>query len=120
WDIAGKAAGLPVARLLGGRRAERLPAYASLIRYAEPALVARNVERAIEEGFRHIKLHEIEVEPTRAAREAVGPSVPIMLDVNCPWSVQEALRMARRLEPLELLWLEEPVWPPENIAGLAE
>lgn len=120
WDIVGKAAGLPVARLLGGRRAERLPAYASLIRYAEPALVARNVERAIGEGFRHIKLHEIEVAPTRAAREAAGPSVPIMLDVNCPWSVQEALQMARRLEPLDLLWLEEPVWPPENVAGLAE
>jgi len=120
WDIAGKAANLPVARLLGGRRAERLPAYASLIRYAEPALVARNVERAIADGFRHIKLHEVEVALTRAAREAAGPDVPIMLDVNCPWSAQEAVQMARRLEPLDLLWLEEPVWPPENIAGLAE
>lgn len=120
WDIAGKAAGLPVAQLLGGRRAERLPAYASLIRYAEPALVAQNVERAMRDGFGHIKLHEVEVAPTRAAREAAGDSLPIMLDVNCPWTVQQALHMARQLEPLDLLWLEEPVWPPENIAGLAE
>ncbi len=120
WDIAGKAANLPVSRLLGGQRAARLPAYASLIRYAEPDLVARNVERAVADGFRHIKLHEVDVAPTRAAREAAGPAVPIMLDVNCPWSVQEALHMAQQLESVDLLWLEEPVWPPENIAGLAE
>jgi len=120
WDIAGKAANLPVSRLLGGRRAERLTTYASLIRYSEPALVARNVERALAQGYRHVKLHEVDVAPTRAAREAAGPDVGIMLDVNCPWSVQEALNMARQLEPLDLLWLEEPVWPPENVAGLAE
>jgi len=120
WDIAGKAANQPVSRLLGGRRAERLSTYASLIRYSDPGLVARNVERALAEGYRHIKLHEVEVTPARAAREAAGPDVGIMLDVNCPWSVQEALNMARQLEPLELLWLEEPVWPPENVAGLAE
>jgi len=120
WDIAGKAANLPVSRLLGGQRSQRLPAYASLIRYAEPALVARNVERALSAGFRHVKLHEIEVAPTRAAREAAGSAVAIMLDVNCPWTLQQALHMARQLEPLDLLWLEEPVWPPEDVTALAQ
>src|SRR2546430_15249271 len=43
-----------------------------------------------------------------------------MLDTNCPWTVVEAVEMARRLAPLGLRWLEEPVFPPENVAGLAE
>ena len=72
WDIAGKAAGQPVHQLLGGCRAPQLPCYASLIRYTDPKVVAANVERALGQGFRHIKLHEIEVAPTRAAREAAG------------------------------------------------
>jgi L-alanine-DL-glutamate epimerase-like enolase superfamily enzyme len=119
WDIAGKAAGQPVHQLLGGCRLPRLPCYASLIRYTDPKVVAANVERALGQGFRHIKLHEIEVAPTGAAREAAGEGVDIMLDVNCPWSVRDALDMAARLRPFNLRWLEEPVWPPEDYAGLA-
>jgi L-alanine-DL-glutamate epimerase-like enolase superfamily enzyme len=120
WDIAGKVAGQPVHRLLGGCRTPRLPCYASLIRYTDPKLVAANVERALSQGFRHIKLHEVQVAPTRAAREAAGEGVEIMLDVNCPWSLREALDMAQMLRPFDLRWLEEPVWPPENYAGLAQ
>jgi L-alanine-DL-glutamate epimerase-like enolase superfamily enzyme len=120
WDIAGKVAGQPLHRLLGGGSAARLPCYASLIRYTDPKIVAANVERALSQGFRHVKLHEIEVGPTRAAREAAGEDVGIMLDVNCPWSLREALDMAEKLRPLRLRWLEEPVWPPENYAGLAQ
>ena len=120
WDIAGKAAGQPVHRLLGGARLPRLPCYASLIRYSEPKLVAANVTRALGQGFRHVKLHEIAVAPTRAAREAAGDDVEIMLDVNCPWSLREALDMTERLRPFRLRWLEEPVWPPESYAVLAQ
>jgi len=119
WDIAGKAAGKPVHHLLGGCRSTELPCYASLIRYTEPKLVAANTVRALDQGFRHVKLHEIEVAPVRAAREAAGDDVAIMLDVNCPWSLREALDMAEQLQPYNLRWLEEPVWPPENYAGLA-
>ena len=119
WDIAGKVAGQPVHQLLGGGKPE-LPCYASLIRYTEPKLVAANVERALGEGFRHIKLHEIEVAPTRAARDAAGDDVGLMLDVNCPWTQREALDMAEKLRPLNLRWLEEPVWPPEDHTALAQ
>ena len=118
WDIAGKAAKLPVHQLLGGGKPE-ITCYASLIRYSEPKLVAKNVERALGEGFRHVKLHEIEVAPTRAAREAAGKDVDIMLDVNCPWTQREALDMAEKLRSLNLRWLEEPVWPPEDHTALA-
>ena len=120
WDIAGKAVGKPVHQLLGGCRAAALPCYASLIRYSEPKVVAANTARALSQGFRHVKLHEIETTPVRAAREASGPDVDIMLDVNCPWSLREALDMAEKLRPYRLRWLEEPVWPPEDYAGLAQ
>jgi L-alanine-DL-glutamate epimerase-like enolase superfamily enzyme len=119
WDIAGKVAKQPVHQLLGGGKPQ-LTCYASLIRYTEPKLVAANVERALGEGYRHIKLHEIEVAPTRAAREAAGADIDIMLDVNCPWTLRQALDMAEKLRPLNLRWLEEPVWPPEDHAALAQ
>ncbi|KVN53118.1 mandelate racemase/muconate lactonizing enzyme family protein [Burkholderia anthina] len=119
WDIAGKRTGQSIARMLGGARTERLRCYASLIRYADPELVALNVKRAIDDGYRHIKLHEIDLECVRAAREVAGDDVQITLDVNCPWTVREALDNAERLRPFKLRWLEEPVWPPENYAGLA-
>ena len=119
WDIAGKAAGLPLHRLLGGTPRTELNAYASLLRYTDPAVVARNARAAVERGYRAIKLHEIDVPQVRAAREAIGPHVKLMVDTNCPWSVGQATDMARRLAAFDLHWLEEPVWPPEDHAGLA-
>ena len=119
WDIAGKLAGMPLYRLLGGAARANLPVYASLLRYGEPAAVRQHAERALKRGYRYIKLHEITVPPIRAAREAVGPDIPIMVDCNCPWTVAEAIAMARELAPFRLKWLEEPVWPPEDHAGLA-
>src|SRR5207253_5587617 len=71
-------------------------------------------------GFAAVKLHQLDVESVRVAREAVGPQVELMLDVNCPWSPREAIRMGRAFEPYRLAWFEEPVWPPEDYRGLAE
>src|SRR5262245_7388675 len=120
WDIAGKAAGLPLYRLLGGSPRADLPAYASLLRYGTEEAVAHYTEQALGRGYRYLKLHEITVPEVRAAREVAGPGLPIMVDTNCPWTVTQAVEMARRLAAFELHWLEEPVWPPENLAGLAE
>jgi D-galactarolactone cycloisomerase len=120
WDIAGKAAGAPLYRLLGGARIDTVPAYASLLRYGDPALVARNAAEAVARGYRHVKAHEITVAAVAAAREAIGPGIPLMVDCNCPWSVEDAIAMARALAPYDLKWIEEPVWPPEDFAGLAQ
>jgi L-alanine-DL-glutamate epimerase-like enolase superfamily enzyme len=119
WDLAGKRAGLPLYQLLGGNRCASVRAYASLLRYGDPAAVARNSAEAVRRGYRHIKLHEITEPAVRAAREAIGPDVALMVDTNCPWTVAEAKRMAGLLAPLDLHWLEEPVWPPEDAEGLA-
>jgi L-alanine-DL-glutamate epimerase-like enolase superfamily enzyme len=119
WDIAGKAAGAPVSRLMGGGVVD-LPCYASLVRFSEPALVRANVRRAIDAGFRSLKLHEIELPAIRAARDEAGPDIELMLDVNCPWTLNEARAKAEELKEFRLKWLEEPLWPPENYDGLAQ
>ena len=119
WDIAGKVAGKPLYRLFGGE-ARAMPAYASLLRCSGPDAVARSCEESLAQGYRLIKLHEITVEAVKAARDAVGPGVPLMVDTNCPWSVDEAVAMAQALRPFDMYWLEEPVWPPEDHAGLAK
>jgi len=119
WDIAGKAANAPVCRLLGGGEGD-LACYASLVRFSDPSLVRANVRRAIKAGFRCLKLHEIEISAVRAAREEAGPNIELTLDVNCPWSLNEARMQAEALKELGLKWLEEPIWPPENYAGLSE
>lgn len=119
WDIAGKAAGLPLARLLGGGTGTLLPAYSSLFFLRDADLVTDHVRRSLDLGYRWIKLHETGVAEVGAAREAAGDGVPLMVDVNCPWTPEEAKRMALALEEFELHWLEEPVFPPEDFASLA-
>jgi L-alanine-DL-glutamate epimerase-like enolase superfamily enzyme len=119
WDIAGKAANVPISRLLGGGAAS-LPTYASLVRYSEPALLRAAVRSAIENGFGTLKLHEIEFPAIRAARGEAGADIELTLDVNCPWTLNEARSIADELKSLNLKWLEEPLWPPENFSGLEE
>jgi L-alanine-DL-glutamate epimerase-like enolase superfamily enzyme len=121
WDLAAQQAGVPLYQLLGGT-ARTLELYASLVSYGnDPAEVHRQVSRARELGFRKIKLHENQVEAIAAARSALAVAAgELMVDVNCPWSVSEASDIARQLQPLELTWLEEPVWPPDDVAGLAQ
>ena len=119
WDIAGKKAGKPVSALLGGARRSHVPAYASLVRYGDAALVARNAAAAAARGYKAIKLHEITEVEVKAAREAVGPHIKIMMDTNCPWTVDEALAVAKAVKPYDLMWLEEPIYPPEDFKALA-
>ena len=81
WDIAGKAANRPLARLLGGG-ASKLRCYASLPRYSEPSVVREAVRRVLDLGFRCLKLHETDVAVILAAREEAGPGAELTLDVN--------------------------------------
>lgn len=119
WDLMGKRAGQPVWALLGGRERASLPAYASLLSYANDlGLVAKNTADARRAGYRHIKLHEVTREAVLAAKDA-APDAEIMLDVNCAWTPPIARDMAAALADDGLYWLEEPVWPPEDSHGLA-
>lgn len=119
WDIAGKAAGMPLHRLLGGARREQIEGYASLFHYRDPAIVSERCQAALAEGFRNIKLHEIAEPEVRAAREAIGPDIPLMVDTNCPWTPAQARQAAATLKPYDIFWLEEPIFPPEDYPELA-
>ena len=113
WDIAGKLAGLPLYRLLGGSAREELPAYASLLRYGKLDVLQDKIEEALDRGYGLIKIHEIERKIIRGARKAAGKKIPLMVDCNCPWTIEQALAMCGELRDLDLEWIEEPVWPPE-------
>src|SRR5262249_58676208 len=73
WDIAGKVAGVPLYRLLGGSPRAELPAYASLLRYGTAEAVARYTKQALPRGYRLIKPPQIPPAQARAARRAARP-----------------------------------------------
>jgi L-alanine-DL-glutamate epimerase-like enolase superfamily enzyme len=119
WDLAGKRAKAPLYALLGGGYRDELAVYASLLRYGEPETLARNARRAIELGYKDVKLHEIVPALVGAAREAIGPAPRLMVDTNCPWTLTEAVDMARAMRGYNVAWLEEPIWRPEDHKQLA-
>lgn len=120
WDIAGKAAGQPVWKLLGGASAKTLKAYASLFRCNTPEAVSKVAAAAVERGYRHVKLHEHAVEVIRAARAAIGPDIELMVDTNCFWTEPEAVvEVCRQLEGENVAWLEEPLYPADSYDLLA-
>ena len=118
WDIAGKLAGKSLHRLIGGGEVFEIPAYASLLRYGDPDHVARNAEEAVSRGFRELKLHEIDPNCLRAARDS-APGVPLMIDMNCAFAADDAIAWAKEITPLSPRFIEEPVWPPEDFAAIA-
>lgn len=120
WDAAGKAAGLPLCRLLGGQVRDGIPGYSSLFHYTDPEIVAAKTKQSIDEGYGYVKLHETRVSEVAAAREAAGPDVPIMVDTNCPWTYEEAKYAALAFRDYDIHWLEEPIFPPEDFPALAK
>src|SRR5713226_8255743 len=108
WDIRGKALGLPLWKLLGGAR-ERVPTYASgaLMRGLSLDRVVTAAGRLKEKGFREMKTQlalpgettpAIEVERMRRVREAIGPDIKLMCDINQRWRVEQAIDIGRRVE----------------------
>ena len=133
WDVAGKAEGVPVARLLGAT-AGRVPAYASTGALLALAARTESAVRLREAGFRALKLRiersrvEEGLETVAAVRDALGNDAEIMVDLNQGWRMpadvepllgyDDVSRLAARLRELGIAWLEEPL-ARENVAGLA-
>jgi len=117
WDAHGKTLGQPLYRLLGGFR-DRLPTYASdgLWYSLSPAELAAAAKTHVAHGFSAVKLRlgreatpDLEVRRVQAVREAVGPDVRIMVDINETWSPLQARRGGRALQEAGIAWLEDPV-----------
>lgn len=120
WDIRGKLAGVPVSTLLGGAKRMHVQCYASLLQYyGNREYIKRNTARALERGYRQIKLHERTPEAVAAAREMTGPDIPLMVDTNCAWTSAEAEAAVAAMAPYKPFWVEEPIYPPEDFEALA-
>ena len=134
WDLAGKALGVPVYDLLGGKLRDDLEVYANVNRATNddrtPEAFARNARRAVEAGFRAIKAApfdgfpklsapepeikkaaELGIACLEAMRRAAGPEVKILVDCHSRFSRELAIETAHRLDPVNLFWYEEPVAP---------
>ncbi len=147
WDIIGKAANQPVYKLLGGQVHERLRAYTYIYPrpgdrgdvYQDPDLAAERAGDYLAQGFtalkfdpagpysafdgRQLSLDALELSErfARRLREAVGTRADLLFGTHGQMTAAGAIRLARRLEPFDPLWLEEPVPPdaPEEMAKVA-
>lgn len=126
WDLRGRAAGLPLAHLLGACR-DRLPVYASDLYPAEPlADIEAKAAAYARQGFRALKMRVAGTDAgalaeriTAVQRAFGGPLSSVMIDAVQGWSALTAVAVGRRLEPLGLGWIEDPV-SYDDIEGLAE
>jgi len=127
WDILGKSLGVPVWRLLGGRKADRLPAYASG-GWADATRIGEQLQSYIAQGgFKAVKMRvgamdgppHVSAARVRAAREALGPDVDLMVDAHGTYTVADAKRFAYLVRDCDLAWFEEPVTADDK-AGMAE
>lgn len=125
WDALGKAADLPLYRLLGGAQ-DRVPAY-----HSGGLWLSRTVDELVEEaqsfldqGFRAMKMRLGKADPAedaarvRAVRDAIGPHVALMADANQGQTESQAIRLGRLLAEHRLTWFEEPL-PAWDLDGLA-
>ncbi len=116
WDLAGKRAEAPLYELWGGTRQD-IDTYGSgCYRGLGQAGMIEKALRFVADGFPAIKMqvahmatHDQDVENVAAMREALGPDVDIMVDVNQGWSTAEAIEVGSRLDESGIYWLEEPV-----------
>jgi len=124
WDLNGRALGVPVHRLLGGRVRDRVPLSWSLA-VADAGAEVEEARAKVAGGHRIFKIKTAarpvaeDVERVRRLREAVGPDVSLRVDANQGWDRPTALRAIRALEPYGLDFVEQPV-PRWDFEGMAE
>ena len=145
WDVAGKAIGVPVYQLLGGKYRNRLRVYADVGRGRNrtdtPEAWAERAKEGVADGFQSIKFdidgsaNELWHDPVdrglslaeldkmealvAAVREAIGYEIDLCIDCHGKYNVRDVLLLAQRLEKFNLMFLEDPV-PPENIDAMGK
>ena len=136
WDIKGKALGAPVYKLLGGPIRDKIRVYANGW-YTNPGTPEQNAEealRVVEMGYTAMKFDpfgqhnyytispeeaQLAEDRVAAVREAVGPSVEILVEVHAKFNVYTAVHLGQRLEKYRPFWFEEPV-SQENVGEMAQ
>ena len=114
WDIRGKATGLPLYRLLGGRR-KAIPAYAGGVSlgYQAPQTLVEEAKKSLDQGYKAVKLRvgdsvARDIERMRAVRDAFGEALVILTDANIGYAPEDVRRVMPAMDELGIGWLEEP------------
>jgi L-alanine-DL-glutamate epimerase-like enolase superfamily enzyme len=118
WDIAGKAANKSVSELLGGARRTRIPVMASLDKYDDARRTRARVEEALATGVPAVKVHEHRLEVAEESRRAIPAATPYVVDCNNAHTVADIKRDEKRWAAMNLLFFEDPLWPPEELLTL--
>lgn len=131
WDLRGKALGLPIYELLGGKVREQMPVYASSMkRDMTPLEEAKRAVSFVEKGYSAYKLHSAvpgkiddpadqTINTVSEVRKAVGDDIDILVDVNGAYSVHNSIEIGKQLEELGVFHFEEPR-PHYDLDGLAQ
>jgi L-alanine-DL-glutamate epimerase-like enolase superfamily enzyme len=128
WDIAGQAAGKPIHELVGGRKRDRIRAYASTLMPETIEETKQVVTRWRAEGFGAVKLGwgplgrdaDADLALVAAAREAGGPDLDLMIDIGFGWrDPADAIERAGRMSECRPYWIEEP-FPPDDYDSYAQ
>lgn len=118
WDITGKAIGVPISTLLGGKIRDSVPVYATGLYYTKgelPNRLMKEAEGYLKAGFLGMKTKvgglpmEVDVNRVKAIRSEIGPTVNLMIDANQAYNSSSAIRIGNKLSELDLIWFEEPV-----------
>ena len=141
WDLTAKSLGVPIYQMLGGKFRDKIRIYADCHagRDESPEAYAEEAQRVVAMGYNAIKFDvddidnpdkldrwnwsvtpkELEgmVKRVAAVREAVGPYIDIAIDMHGRYNIDAACKVAKEMEPFNLMWLEEPV-PPENVDAM--
>lgn len=119
WDLMGKATGQPVHKLLGGYR-DRIPAYIAGGYYEDGKgldELAKEMTDNLALGAKAVKMKiggvsiKEDVERVKVVREAIGDDIKLLVDANNAYTAYQAIDIARKIEPYDIFWLEEPVAP---------
>ena len=121
WDLNARACGLPLHKYLGAYELESVPAYASGGYYLEgktPAMLGQEMASYVDKGFKAVKMKTGRLSPQeeeqrlKAARDAVGPDIELMMDCNNGWTdTTQAMQYIKRFEPYDPYFIEEPFGP---------
>ena len=124
FDLKGKRENLPLWKLLGGYSGEAKAYAGGIDLQLGPDALVEQTRWNLKRGFRAIKMRvgrdnlSEDVERVRAVRECIGPDMPLMVDANMRYTVERAIRAARRFREFDVYWFEEPTIP-DDYKGMA-
>lgn len=120
WDLKGKILGLPVSTLLGGAHRKKVKPYATGLYFTDPKNPGKDFEKEIENylsmGFKAVKMKvglgiKEDYENVKHVRNLIGDDIELMVDSNHAYSLREAVILAKKIEPFNIGWFEEPLSP---------